>query len=563
MAEPQTTGSALLDTVADWLGSYIRTANTGDLHILTLWAVHTHLVGETYTSPRLLLDSPAPGAGKTTTLDHLQRLCFHPVQAASLSSPSLLTRLLQNEPRTILIDEADRTLNPKHDGVGELLAVLNSGYRRGASRPVLVPDKDNGWTEQEMSTFGPVAMAGNSPELPDDTRSRCIRVLLLPDYEGTVEDSDWQYIEDDAVLLREQIEAWADEVRETVRTDRPEFPKGLKGRNRERWAPLYRVALAAGGAWPEHCRELIAAELADMEADREEGLTRVPRHVQLLRDIAAVWPEGEGFFRTRDLLDAVKRRNPAMWGEMSGFGSLTPQGLGRVLVNKFGIRAGRHSIERAHRVRGYFLDDFDPAMSSFGIRLSGSEGGREKPAKPAEPAEPARNTPHLDGREKPDELDEPDELDGNTPNPPGSEGRDGSPTPLKQPESELEPETRLVLDSLSEDHELSFSVVKGSLPKGILEDLAGGSRSTEDQEEALCERLQQLEERGLVEREGEKFFKSRTVTSAAAHPNVAGSAGSDGSDGSPTPPKQPANNIHYGILDYDDLENFPERENTP
>lgn len=118
----------------------------------------------------------------------------------------------------------------------------------------------------------------------------------------------------------------------------------------------------------------------------------------------------------------------------------------------------------------------------------------------------------------------------------------------------LEPETRLVLDALSETHPLSLNVVKGSLTKRILEDLADGSRSAEDQEEALCERLQHLEERGLVEREGEKFFKSRAVTSAAAHPNVAGSA---------TPPKQPANNIHYGILDYDDLENFPERENTP
>lgn len=438
MAEPQTTGSALLDTVADWLGSYIRTANIGDLHILTLWAVHTHLVKETYTSPRLLLDSPAPGAGKTTTLDHLQRLCFHPVQAASLSSPSLLTRLLQNEPRTILIDEADRTLNPKRDGAGELLAVLNSGYRRGASRPVLVPDKDNGWTEQEMSTFGPVAMAGNSPELPDDTRSRCIRVLLLPDYEGTVEDSDWQYIEDDAFLLREQIEAWANEVRETVRTDRPEFPKGLKGRNKERWAPLYKVALAAGGAWPEYCRELIAAELADMEADREEGLTRVPRHVQLLRDVAAVWPEGGGFFPTWKLLDEVKRRNPAMWGDMSGFGALTPQRLGRMLVNRFGIRAARHPSERMNRARGYYLEDVAPAMSSFGIRLPGPEGGGEKP----------------------DGLDEPSELDGKPANP-------------------------------------------------------------------------------------------------------SGSSVSSGSSGSPTPPKQPANNIHYGILDYDDLENFPERENTP
>lgn len=388
MTNVKTPGSQLLDSVGDWLGTYIRTANTGDLRILTLWAVHTHLVTETYSTPRLLLDSPAPGAGKTTTLDHLQRLCHKPVQAASLSSPSLLARLLQHGPRTILVDEADRTLNPKNEGVRELLAVLNSGYRRGASRPVLVPDKDEGWKEREMPTFGPVAMAGNSPDLPDDTRSRCIRVLLLPDHGGTVEDSDWQYIEDDAVLLREQIEAWADEVRDEVRTRRPDYPDGLTGRNRERWSPLYKVALAAGGDWPDYCLDLAAADLADMQADREDGLARLPRHVQLLRDIAEVWPDGENFFPTWELLDAVQRRNSGMWGAASPYGQLTAQGMGRVLVGKFGIRAERHPSERMRRARGYYLQVFVPAMSSLGISTTVGQGGAGKPDALDEPVKP-------------------------------------------------------------------------------------------------------------------------------------------------------------------------------
>ena len=41
-------------------------------------------------------------------------------------------------------------------------------------------------------------MAGNNPNLPADTASRQIRVLLMPDIDGTVEDSDWEYIEDAA-----------------------------------------------------------------------------------------------------------------------------------------------------------------------------------------------------------------------------------------------------------------------------------------------------------------------------------------------------------------------------
>ena len=35
-----------------------------DLDLLTLFAVHTHMVVESYTTPRLQIDSPVPGSGK-------------------------------------------------------------------------------------------------------------------------------------------------------------------------------------------------------------------------------------------------------------------------------------------------------------------------------------------------------------------------------------------------------------------------------------------------------------------------------------------------------------------
>ena len=57
----------------------------------------------------------------------------------------MLTRLLAAGPRTLLIDEVDRNLNPDREGVADLLAVLNSGYKRGATRPVLVPAAGSGW----------------------------------------------------------------------------------------------------------------------------------------------------------------------------------------------------------------------------------------------------------------------------------------------------------------------------------------------------------------------------------------------------------------------------------
>ncbi|MGV0448348.1 DUF3631 domain-containing protein [Corynebacterium sanguinis] len=390
-----TSGEAVLNVTEQWLGTYIKTAHRDDLATLTLWAVATHLANETWTSPRLLLDSPAPGSGKTTTLDHLQRLTYKAVQAASLSSPSLLARLLEKEPRTVLVDEVDRTLDPKNEGSKELLAVLNSGYRRGASRPVLVQRKDeNGvteWQPVEMSTYGPVALAGNSPNLPDDTRSRCITVLLLPDLDGTVADSDWQHIEEDALALQAHITAWADLVRGQVEADQINYTNetytdpatdeqrtlaGLRGRNRERWAPLLKVARAAGGEWPDRAKRLILNDLDQQSDDREAGLTRVPRHVQLLRDIATGWPTDDTtgapqpFTPTADLLRRISWQAPDYWGSTADRGELTAQGLGRMLAHKFSIRSQR--VTTGDRERGYYLTDFYQAFSSFGVNQPGA-----------------------------------------------------------------------------------------------------------------------------------------------------------------------------------------------
>jgi hypothetical protein len=192
----------------------------------------------TRVDPRLLIESPVPESGKTTVIEHAERLCRCPLQMATVSSPAMITRVLEKGIRTLLIDEADRSLNPDKPGIEDLIAVLNSGYKKGATRPVLVPVKGGGWDTVEMPTFAPVAMAGNQPKLPDDTLSRTIRVLIMPDHEGTEEDSDWEFIESEAKLIADDLASWADRVRDQVRSgQRPTLPEGAKARPKERWMP--------------------------------------------------------------------------------------------------------------------------------------------------------------------------------------------------------------------------------------------------------------------------------------------------------------------------------------
>jgi hypothetical protein len=363
-------GAELLDDVEEWFARFICVSFEGDLALLALWTLHTYLAEELRTTPRLQIDSPMPNSGKTTVLDHFSRLTYRPIQIASPPSQALIPRLLERGMRTILLDEVDRILRPESPSTPDLFAIINSGYRVGATRPVLVP-APGGWDAHEMSTFSPVAMAGNAPNLPDDTRSRIIRVLLMPDVDGTAEDSDWEYIEGDANALQSRIEAFAGGVRDDVKGMPVDLPAGCIGRTKEKWRPLKRVAVAAGGRWPTKSDALIARDMAEDAAERAAGLRTLPPGMVVLTDLAAVWPDDEPFMPTRLMLARLIEHNPDYWGDHSPYGKqLTEHRLGRLLAQAAKVTPTRIG---GAGPRGYLRSGLEPVWHRLGIP-SGESG---------------------------------------------------------------------------------------------------------------------------------------------------------------------------------------------
>lgn len=355
----------VLDELDQWLKRFILATTPEDIHLIALWAAHTYVVEETYTSPRLLIDSVMPGAGKTTVLEHLDHLARHPLSASSISSEALLPRVLDRGIRTILIDEADRSLDPKDPVMKGVIATINTGYKRGGSRPVLVKDDDGNWTDREMSTYAPVAMAGNNPTLADDTRSRCIRILLMPDFEGRTQDSDWEDLEEEVDRLKVQLAEAMESARKSVSAARPELPEKCIGRMREKWRPLARIAVAAGGRWPDIVNKLITRDIEELEMERAEGIQNLPLRVHLLKDIAEVWPNGEAFIASKDLVQRLALNFPARWGSESVKG-LKVQGLGRMLMQGYKISSDREST--GQRRRGYYVAQFAEAWKRFQVQ---------------------------------------------------------------------------------------------------------------------------------------------------------------------------------------------------
>src|SRR5690606_12069408 len=86
--------------------------------------------------------------------------------------------------------------------------------------------------------------------------------------------------------------------------------------------------------------------------------------VVLLQDIHHVWPEGQSFISTENLIDELISHNPKQWSELSSYGKdLNPQRLGRMLVKAFDIHSERSSLGK--RERGYRRESFERAFQSF------------------------------------------------------------------------------------------------------------------------------------------------------------------------------------------------------
>lgn len=344
-----TEGVAVLDRLEQWFSRFVLTRSEHGPLVLALWAAHTHALTATYSSPRLILTSAAPECGKTTALEHLERLSAEALMG-SHATPALLARSVAGGTRTLLLDEVDNLLHVKREGTPDLLAVLNSGYRRGGSRPVLVPIKD-GWKTQKMPTYAAAALAGigSGDTLPDAVLTRAVVVQLDRALAGEVERTEWRDLDDEVAKLADDLVAEVEKVHHDVARLRPELPAGVYGRAREVWEPLIVVAEALGGApGGDRAREACTALLKERLTDQADGLTRRDPSESLLVDLRDIWPPDEDFVATSELLRRLHRLPDRPWGQEP---ELTAHRLAR-LLNRYGIKPARLTDE--HRTRGYY-----------------------------------------------------------------------------------------------------------------------------------------------------------------------------------------------------------------
>jgi hypothetical protein len=356
--------SALLDKVRALFASYVVVPSPEYLDVIALWISHSHAIGSAETSPRLVFKSPEKESGKTRALEVLELLTPNPLSIINTTIAAVF-RLLDQETSTILFDEVDSVFAVKTaPGYEELRALLNGGYRRGATVARVVGEGKK-MRVQRFSVFAATVLAAIG-DLPDTIESRAIIVPMrrrAPD--EPVAPFRRRRALDAATELREALAAWAVDNLYSLSDADPEIPEGIADRSADCWEPLFAIAELAGDDWPERAHAAAKLILEGRVADD------LSLGVRLLADIKAAIGTADRM-SSAAMVAALNALDEAGWGGWHDGKGMTVRDLARKL-KPYDLPGGRPGGIRPKTIRlddnstpkGYLRGDFADAWARY------------------------------------------------------------------------------------------------------------------------------------------------------------------------------------------------------
>ena len=355
-AEP-TLGSELLDELRGRIAQFVIPPSQEALDAITLWVVATHLQAAWQHAPRLAVVGPAKRCGKSRLLDVLTETVHEPMLTINTTPAAIFRSITEEEPPTLLVDEADTIFGPKvAEKNEETRGLLNAGHQRGRYVTRVV---GNDHTPHKFATFAMAAIAGIG-DLPDTVMDRSVVIRMRRRAEGE-KVKPFRSRRDIPALhdLRDRIHAWARPLLEEAADLEPEMP--VEDRAADTWEPLVIVADLAGGHWPRlarlACARMVAAEVA-AEEDHPSG-------ARILADIRRVFyaQREADSLSTEELLHHLRQDAEAPWAEW-GRGGLTARELGR-LLREFEIKPGNVRMADRTQRKGYMRNKFLDAWRRY------------------------------------------------------------------------------------------------------------------------------------------------------------------------------------------------------
>jgi hypothetical protein len=394
----EVSGALLLNELAMHLKKHVVLPDHA-AEALALFIVHTYAFELRDVTAYLGVESPEKRCGKTTLLTFLSKVVNRPVVAANIS-PSAFFRVIEKTAPTLIIDEADTSLN----GNEELRGILNAGYTKDTAfvvRVSNVPNESPSFSLSSSSMFPtPTLQNSITPDhcfpapkttglsqfsvwcpkvlaaighLPDTLADRCILIRM----NRKRRDEACERLRNfDPRNLRSFCARFVLDNREAIAAAQPAIPAGLNDRAADVWEPLLALADLAGEQWPQRARDAALALSAQAQANNPIGA--------LLLDLAVALVEtkNDRIF-TRDLIARLNAQGQRPWHALRNGKPIDEFWLAAQL-RPYGVRSRTIRIGEFIS-RGYVRSDLDNVFQRY-ISKSDVDTLRLQLAHPEEPA---------------------------------------------------------------------------------------------------------------------------------------------------------------------------------
>jgi len=345
----------VLDEVRDAYTRLVVYPSQEHADAVTLYTAATHAQNVWEHATRLVLKSPVKKCGKTRTLEIMRELAWNKLVAANASVAVIVHSIDEEDPPTIILDEADAIFSTRRgersESAEDLRGILNAGHSRGW--PYLRWDVKRRERE-ECATFAMAALAAID-DLPDTIEDRAVIIPMRRRAPGEPVQS-WR-----RRRVVPQLRALGDRLHEAVRAHveelhdaEPDLP--VEDRAADCWEPLVAIADAAGGSWPDRARRACLVLGGEVEPDEATSGER------LLSDLREVWND-EPHFATAELLRRLHALEESPWGDWYGR-PLSARDLAK-LLRPYRIKSRSVRLPDGSTPKGYSRTDLEDAWSRY------------------------------------------------------------------------------------------------------------------------------------------------------------------------------------------------------
>ena len=343
-------GNKILNEISEIISRYMILPK-GALTPIVLWIASTYVYDAFNVFPKLGVISPEKRCGKTTLLEALGAFSCK-VVLSSNTTPSSIFRVVDMIKPTFLIDEADTFIAGRND---ELIGIINSGHTKRTASVIRIEGKD--FTPKKFSTWSPMAFAsikGLSGTIMDRSIVIQLRRRTMAETVARIPVDFWEGSE----LIRQKLVRWGLDNFNDLKANHIEPPVIQNDRAIDNWLPLFTIAHAVGGEWPE---KVNASYLLLNNQEDEESAP-----VMLLHDIQFIFDDRDcERIHSVDLVRYLVDMEERPWCEWKRGNPMTANSLAKQLTT-FGIRSKtiRAGVP-SKTLKGYELKQFTDSFDRY------------------------------------------------------------------------------------------------------------------------------------------------------------------------------------------------------